>query len=538
MKRRGFLRSAALGFASGMVGVGYRTSLCRGANGTTKKNHQRPNILFAISDDQSYPHTSILGDPVVKTPAFDRVAREGVLFTHSFAACPSCTPSRSAILTGRQIWQVGEAGVLFGTLHPEYPLFTHLLEDVGYHVGFVGKPWAPGDWRAGGLSRHPNGKEYATQLEVDPPIGINTRNYAANFEDFLADRPSGAPFMFWFGCSEPHREYDIGIGRRSGLSENNVVVPPYLPDSPEVRSEILDYYYEIEHFDKHLSRMLKKLEKLGELDNTIVVVTSDNGMPFSRTKTTLYDGGVRMPTAIRWGDHTPGGRRVDDFIGHIDFAPTFLEAAGVDIPGTVTGRSLIPLLNSDRNGRLDEDRDHVVTGLERHTYCRPGGATYPIRAIRTHDYLYIRNLTPDRWPTGGPEFISSNKAPHGDIDDGPFKDFMLRDQTRIDFPLAFELGFGKRPLEELYDVHSDPHQINNLAENPQHAEAKQKLWGRLKAHLKETADPRIDGKDPWRNYIYRQVEGFGATYNMSLTEKERAAARARGKHRVSPGAKE
>lgn len=499
---------------------------------------KRPNILFALSDDQSYPHTSILGDPVVKTPAFDRVAREGVLFTHSFAACPSCTASRSAILTGRQIWQVGEAGVLFGTLHPEYPLFTHLLEDAGYHVGFVGKPWAPGDWRAGGLSRHPNGKEYATQLEVDPPIGINTRDYAANFEDFLADRPSGAPFMFWFGCSEPHREYDIGIGRRSGLSEKDVVVPPYLPDSPEVRMEILDYYYEIEHFDKHLSRMLKKLEELGELDNTIVVVTSDNGMPFSRTKTTLYDAGVRMPTAIRWGDHAPGGRRVDDFIGHIDFAPTFLEAAGVDIPGTVTGRSLMPLLNSDRNGRLDEDRDHVVTGLERHTYCRPGGATYPIRAIRTHDYLYIRNFAPDRWPTGGPAFISSNKAPHGDIDDGPFKDFMLRDQTRIDFPLAFELGFGKRPLEELYHVHSDPHQINNLAENPQHAEAKQKLWARLKAHLKETGDPRIDGKDPWRNYIYRQVEGFGATYNMSLTEKERAAARARGKHRVSPGAKE
>jgi N-sulfoglucosamine sulfohydrolase len=499
---------------------------------------RRPNILFAISDDQSYPHASILGDPVVKTPAFDRIAREGVLFTHSFAACPSCTPSRSAILTGRQIWQLGEGALLFGTLHPEHTLFTHRLADAGYYVGFTGKPWAPGDWRARGLSRHPNGRDYAARLEVDPPVGINTRDYAANFEDFLADRPEGTPFMFWFGCAEPHREYDSGIGHRSGLSKKDVVVPPYLPDAPEVRSEILDYYYEIEHFDRHLSRMLKSLETLGELDHTIVVVTSDNGMPFSRTKTTLYDGGVRMPTAIRWGDRAPGGRRIDDFIGHIDFAPTFLEAAGVDIPGTVTGRSLIPLLTSDRSGRLDPDRDHVVTGLERHTYCRPGGATYPIRAIRTHEYLYIRNFTPERWPTGGPTFISSNKAPHGDIDDGPFKDFMLREQTRIDFPLAFELGFGKRPLEELYDTHSDPHQIYNLAEHPQHAEAKQKLWRRLKAHLEETADPRIDGKDPWQNYIYRQVEGFGATYNMSLTAQQRAAARARAKHSVSPGAKE
>ncbi len=343
--------------------------------------------------------------------------------------------------------------------------------------------------------------------------------------------------MFWFGGTEPHREYEPGIGRRSGLSMQDVLVPPYLPDSPEVRSEILDYYFEIEHFDQHLARILKKLEELGELDNTLVVVTSDNGMPFARTKTTLYDGGVRMPTALRWGNVTPGGYRVDDFIGHIDFGPTFLEAAGIDIPGTVTGRSLMPLLKSQRNGRLDPLRDHIVTGLERHTYCRPGGATYPIRAIRTHDYLYIRNFKPERWPTGGPNFISSNKAPHGDIDDGPFKDFLLLDQTRVKFPQACQLGVGKRPLEELYNVHSDPHQIKNLADDRQHSALKKNLWKRLKTELLKTADPRIEGEDPWQHYIYRQVEGFGATFNMSLSKKERGAAHARGKHEVSPVAK-
>ena len=494
--------------------------------------NRRPNILFAISDDQSYPHASVLGDPVVRTPAFDRIAREGVLFTQSYTACPSCTPSRSAVLTGRPIWRLGEAGALYGTLPAEYPLITHLLEDAGYRTGFVGKPWAPGDWRAGGLARHPLGKEYAARLELNPPQGIDTRDYAANFEDFLDARPAGAPFFFWFGATEPHRDYEPGIGSRSGLDPGRVLVPPYLPDAPEVRSELLDYYFEIEHFDRHLGRMLEALERRGELEDTLVVVTSDNGMPFSRTKATLYDGGTRMPTAARWGRRIRPGRRVDDFVSHIDFAPTFLEAAGLAPAGTHDGRSLLALLQADGSGSLDAGRDHVITAMERHTWCRPDGATYPMRAFRTPDYLYIRNFEPDRWPTGGPDFISSNKAPHGDIDDGPFKDFMLRPETRRDFPEAFELGFGKRPLEELYDCRADPHQVRNLAGDPAHAEVRSELWGRLEAALRAGNDPRLEGRDPWQGYAYRQVDGFGATYNRTLSEAERQAARQRGKHAV------
>ena len=509
----------------GSLGVG--SSAC-----AASRQSKRPNILLAYSDDQSYPHASILGDPVVRTPAFDRIAREGVVFTHSYTACPSCTPSRSSLLTGRPIWRIGEAGVLFGTLPPEYPLFTHLLEDAGYHTGFVGKPWAPGDWQAGGLTRHPIGREYGARLEADPPNGIDTRDYAANFEDFLAERPPGAPFFFFFGATEPHRDYEPGIGERSGLDPSRVVVPPYLPDAPEVRSELLDYYYEIEHFDRHLGRMLEALEQIGELDNTLVVVTSDNGMPFSRTKATLYDSGTRMPTAVRWADRVPGGRRVDDLVSHIDFAPTFLEAARLDPAETHDGRSLIPLLASAAGGRLDPGRDYVLTAMERHTWCRPEGATYPMRAIRTHDYLYIRNFEPDRWPTGGPEFISSNKAPHGDIDDGPFKDFMLRPDTRREFPREFELGFGKRPLEELYDCGADPHQLQNLVGEPGYEEARSRLWARLESALREGGDPRVKGHDPWQAYAYRQVDGFGATYNRTLSEAERLAARDRGKHAV------
>lgn len=493
---------------------------------------RRPNILLAYSDDQSYPHASALGDPVVKTPAFDRIAREGVILEHSYTACPSCTPSRSALLTGRQIWRIGEGGVLYGTLHPEHPLFTHLLEDAGYHIGYVGKPWAPGDWRAGGLERHPFGMEYADRLEPEPPHGIDTRDYAGNFEDFLASRPGDAPFFFFFGATEPHRDYEPGIGERSGLDPSRIEMPPYLPDAPEVRSEILDYYYEIEHFDRHLGRMLDTLERIGELDNTLVVVTSDNGMPFSRTKATLYDSGTRMPTAVRWAERVPGGRRIEDFVSHVDLAPTFLDAAGLPRLVTHDGSSMLPLLESNVNGRLDPDRDHVVTGMERHTWCRPDGATYPMRAIRTHDHLYIRNFEPDRWPSGGPDFISSNKAPHGDLDDGPFKDFLLRPETRRDFPREFEAGLGKRPLEELYDCRADPHQMQNLAADPDHAQVRERLWARLESVLQAGADPRLSGQDPWQGYAYRQIDGFGATFNRTLSDEERAAARDRGKHAV------
>lgn len=260
------------------------------------------------------------------------------------------------------------------------------------------------------------------------------------------------------------------------------------------------------------------------------MVTSDNGMPFSRTKATLYDSGTRMPTATRWGSRVPGGRRVDDLVSHVDLAPTFLDAAGLEPSETHDGRSLMPLLESTAEGRLDPGWNQVLTAMERHTWCRPDGATYPMRAIRTHDYLYIRNFEPDRWPSGGPEFISSNNAPHGDIDDGPFKDFMLRPETRRDFPTEFELGFGKCPLEELYDCRADPHQMKNLAADPAYEGVRRQLWTRLESALRATGDPRVDGHDPWQGYAYRQVEEFGATFNRTLSDSVRLVARKRDKH--------
>ncbi len=494
----------------------------------TRSRPSRPNILFAIADDQSWPGAVPLAEGALRTPALDRIAREGAFFSNSYCGAPSCTPSRSAVLTGRNIWQVEEGGVLNGTFPPKYARFTHLLEDAGYHVGFTGKPWSPGNFRAAGLTRHPMCKEFnARKMEPIPPKGVDARDYAANFDDFLAARTQDQPFMFWFGCTEPHRVYDDGVGRRNGKKLDTVLkVPSFWPDTEIVRSDILDYCWEVEWFDSHLGRMLAALERAGELDNTIVVATSDNGMPFPRAKVNCYDYGVHMPLAIRWGSRITGGRRVEDFVGHIDFAPTFLEAAGIAPPTGIAGRSLIPLLKAD-----DPKRDAAHFALERHTWCRPDGATYPIRAIRTNRHLYVRNFAPERWPTGGPDFVSSNRTFHGDVDACPTKTFMIDPANQRKYTREYHLGFGKRPAEELYDVAADPFEVNNLATDPQYAADRQRLSARLEGYLRETGDPRIEGRDPWQGYVYHQTTGFGATFNRSLPDEERRRARERGAHK-------
>lgn len=485
----------------------------------------RPNILFAIADDQSWRGAFPTRNNALQLPAADRLAREGLSFTHSFCASPSCSPSRSAILTGRNIWQVEEGGVLYGSLPAKYPVFTHLLEDAGYHVGSTGKTWAPGNWQAAGMKRPPAGTEFNTRRLAKPSPGLDPRDYAANFDDFLAARKAGQPFFFWFGATEPHRVYEDGAGRRLGKRLADVDVPKFWPDTETLRSDLLDYCAECEHLDSHLGRMMQALERIGELDNTLIVVTSDNGLPFPRAKVNLYDWGIRMPLTIRWGSKLQGGRRVDEFVQHIDFAPTFLEAAGIRAPAGIEGRSLLPLFR----GPVPE-RDCAFAALERHTMCRPDGATYPVRVIRDARYLYIRNFAPDRWPTGG-EFISSNKTTHGDVDACPTKTFMLDPANRKKYERHYELSFGRRPAEELYHLASDPWQMNNVATDPAHAAEKKRLSARLEQYLRKTADPRIEGRDPWQNYVYHQTTGYGASFNKSLPQAVRDAAAGKATHK-------
>ena len=439
---------------------------------------RRPNILFCISDDQSFAHTGAAGDPVVRTPHFDRVATEGVRFAFAYCSSPSCTPSRGAILTGQECYRLREGVNLWSSLPADIPVYTDLLEQAGYHVGHTRKGWGPGDFTAGGRSRNPAGEKYD------------------DFDSFFAARPKGEPFCFWFGSQDPHRAYEKGAGLASGLEIDDVVVPQFLPDDAEVRSDMLDYFFEIERFDRDVGSILAALEKAGELDNTIVVITSDNGMPFPRAKTNLYDHGTRLPLAIRWPERVKGGRVIEDFVSFVDFAPTFLEAAGVPAPEQMTGRGLLPLLTSDRSGRIDGERDHVILARERHTIRREGQVGYPMRAIRTHDSLFVRNLEPDRWPAGDPPL-------YGDIDASPTKDFLIRNRENPRVRRLFELACAKRPPAELYDMSFATDQTANVAGRVSYSSIEGELSARLDRRLLETRDPRALGEPAvWESYPY------------------------------------
>ena len=470
---------------------------------------QRPNILFCISDDQSYAHTGANGDPVVKTPAFDRVAKAGIRFTHAFCDAPTCGPSRSAILTGQPIWRLEEAGNIHSTLPKKFITYTEVLAQAGYAVGYTGKGWSPGRLAVGGRDSNPAGKEFQHRRLKPPFKMMRNTDYGANLDDFLGEVKKDQPFCFWLGTSEPHRGYELGAGKRTGKDPAKVVVPKTFPDHPVVRSDILDYYVEVEHFDKMVARALKSLKKAGQLDNTIVVVTSDHGMPFPRAKASLHDQGSRVPLAIRWPQGIKGpGRVFSNPVNLSDLAPTFLQAAGLEVPDMMTATGLQDVIEN----KSGITRLAAFIAMERHDGCRKGGKGYPSRAIRTKDYMYILNHNPERWPAGNPDReFCARYIPFGEVDSSPTKSLIMDNKDKPGFKRFYELAFAKRPSEELYHLATDPGQIKNLAGKPKYAEMQKKLSTLLKQHLVSTQDPRALGLDAlWDYYPY-----YGAMRNQN-----------------------
>jgi len=454
-----------------------------------------PNILFAIADDWGV-HAGAYGTKWVRTPHFDRVARDGILFQNAYTPNAKCAPSRACILTGRNSWQLKEAANHLCFFPAEFKGWGEALADNGWFVGHTTKGWGPGVARdANGKPRQMTGKPFNARTAVPPATGIGRSDYAANFDDFLAAAPAGKPWAFWYGAIEPHREYEFGSGVKKGGHRLDEIerVPAFWPDNDTVRNDLLDYAFEVEHFDRHLGRMLAALEKRGLLENTLVIVTSDHGMPFPRGKGNAYEYSNHVPLAAMWAGGIAGRQRVvSDYVSFIDLAPTFIELAGLTRGQSgmaeMTGRSLTDIFGTHRSGQINPARDHVLVGMERHDIGRPNDVGYPIRGIVRAGQLYLENFEPSRWPACNPETGYLN------TDGGATKTLILDAHRQNAADPFWALCFGRRPPVEFYDLKSDPDGVKNLAASPAHEARRRALKDELYAELKAQGDPRMFGQ--------------------------------------------
>ncbi|TWU08016.1 sulfatase family protein [Stieleria varia] len=506
---------------------------CIQAAQTAEDSNPRPNIVMAFADDWGQ-YAGVYaklkpGGPsdAAKTPVFDQVAAEGVLFTRAFVSAPSCTPCRSSLLSGQHFWRCGRASILQGAIWdfsiPAYPM---MLQGDGYRIGHTYKVWSPGTpanaphggaerafnkhgGRFNGFSQNAMGAKNPEQGKAAllDEIRQNIRSFLDADDDSRLD--GDQPFCYWLGPTNVHRKWIAGSGKKLwGIDPDSLKgkLPPFLPDVDVVREDFADYLGEVAAFDAGLGVLIEELKRIGQYDNTILVVSGDHGIPgVTRGKCNLYDLGTQVPLAIRWpaGIQTPG-RVVDDFVTLPDLAPTFLEAAGVKPTDNMTARSLINVLKSDQSGTVDAERDAVFFGRERHVAAaRTDFKPYPQRGIRTDQYLYVINFEPERWPMGtgpglgkpeGPmpsyEDLRENTfAAFGDMDASPTKAWVAT--RRDEDPKSFDYAFGRPPEFELYDIKADPHCLENLAGDPKSQDVRSRLHDRLMGELKSTGDPRV-----------------------------------------------
>ncbi|WP_317929869.1 sulfatase [Halioxenophilus sp. WMMB6] len=440
------------------------------------------NILFIVTDDQSWQHTS-LDYPYINTPNIEQLAEAGTYFSKAYVSAPSCTPSRAAILLGKHVWQTESAALLEGAWPAGFNSYQDNLAAAGYYVGFTGKGWGPGAYKPA-RNNNPAGREFNQLQYSSVPEGIDARDLAANFRQFLDSRPANQPFSFWVGSTEPHRPYGPGDSSRfAGIAPQDFL-PPTLPDTPAVRREFSAYLQEIEWFDNDLGKILQLLKDYGLESNTLVVFTSDNGMPFSGAKPQNYEYGVHVPLIIRLpADYSSQQQRIDEVVSLVDITATLYAAAQVTPPEGLVGSSLLALLTAPSQAEPDANRV-AYSAYERHgPSARANNATYPRRAVHSERYLYVRNYFIDRWPNGDPPNFTEAYP------------WLLRDQNGQPIEPYFSLNTEKRPAEELYDIVEDPANLNNLIDDPDYAEVRQQLAEKLLEMQTSTEDPVLEESD-------------------------------------------
>ncbi len=460
--------------------------------GNAQEAEKRPNILVIMFDDAGLD-MSAYGSTYVNTPGFDAIAKEGILFNKAYTPNAKCAPSRAALITGRNSWQLDAAANHVIYFPSKFKTYQEVLLENGYTTGHTGKGYAPAlTLTADGAEREVMGPAFNEKTLKPATTAIGPNDYSANFTDFLDRSPTNEPWSFWVGSKEPHRGYEYGSGARLAGKTTDMIknFPPYWPDNKVTRNDLLDYAYEIEDTDKHIQKILKTLKERNLLENTLVVVTSDHGMPFPRVKGNQYENANHVPMAMLWKGKSKT-KVVDDYISFVDLAPTFLEVAGIDWKTSgmhpSAGKSLISIVGSEKSGQIEADRNFVLVGKERHDTGRPNDVGYPIRGIYKDSMLFLKNYEIDRWPSGNPETGYLN------TDGSPTKTEILNLRRKGTNKQFWKLNFGKRVSEELYDIKNDPFCVHNLANDISFAVTKAQLKSEMEGKLLQQNDLRMKG---------------------------------------------
>ncbi len=417
----------------------------------------KPNLIIIIADDLAWNDVGCYGHPHIRTPHLDRMAKQGMRFDAAFLTISSCSPSRCSILTGRYPHSTG-AGELHMPLPADQVTFAALLKKAGYYVAAGGK------WHLGN-----NAKSHFDRIEAGRPSGCE------KWIKMLKDRPKDRPFFMWMAAIDAHRPYSKKIIDKPH-TRKDVVVPPFLPDVPATRDDLAAYYDEVSRLDEYVGKVLAELERQGIAKNTLVLFMSDNGRPFPRCKTTVYDSGVKTPFIVRWPARVKAGTVCDSLVSAVDIAPTFMQLAGLKPSPKFQGKSFVKLLD-DPKATI---REYVFAEHNWHDYQAHE------RSARSKDFLYIRNAFPHLPGT-----------PPADAVRSPTYQAMVKMKNKL--PKAQRGTFVMpRPKEELFDVRKDPHCLQNLASNPRYAATMERMRGALDVWVKRTEDDVPDNPTPDR----------------------------------------
>jgi arylsulfatase len=439
----------------------------------------RPNFVIFIGDDIS-PDFGCYGHPTIKTPNVDALAARGMRFTNAYLTAPSCSPSRTSLITGRYPHNTGgpELHMKKNPHLAELPQFPHELRKAGYYTALAGKAHFNGD----------ASKSFDRMYSPLDATRPDDKSGMANWMKALKERPKDKPFLMWLAAIDAHRPWDMDLAEGPHGAED-AVVPPYLVDAERTRKDLALYYNEVHRFDRKIGEVVAELKAQGVYENTVIIVMADNGRPFPRDKTWIHDGGIKTPLVVHWPGTTAKAAVSSSLVSSIDIAPTVLAMAGLPIPKTVQGVSFVPLIGDPKT----TTRDVVFAERNWHVY------RHHDRLVRWRNYTYIKNSTPDFVGFNSmqkihqrPESIEGTTA-STDLIEGFWNGTLTEAQ-------AFALH-APCPTEALFDVSKDPHQVNNLSGDPRYAEQLQTMRDLLACWAKETGDtvPPLDRMTPDRS---------------------------------------